>query len=261
MKNAIRRAAASGALPSALLAHQSLAQNQHQHIPIPAADDPMVILLDQIFRGLKDIHEIPFEEVEVINDSGGEQAYGELTVRGIRELKHRMLPNPGGHREVFVDLGSGCGKSVIQVAKEWTLDGVVKAIGIELSKTRHDVGQAGLQRVDDSELRARVQLVQADMLVCPHLEDATLIYVASLLFDDDFMSRLGSRLAALPNVHCVASLRQFPLGSLPGFTEDPSNVQSSLADRVEVTWGAAHVFIYRRPRTREDMNLMATIIK
>jgi hypothetical protein len=82
------------------------------------------------------------------------------------------------------------------------------------------------------------------------------VYCASLLFDDAFMARLASRLASLPRVRMIATLTRFPAGTSldDGFEEDPSNASRSddpqtLRERVEVTWGAARVYLYRRRGT------------
>ena len=89
------------------------------------------------------------------------------------------------------------------------------------------------------------------MIACDGCEDATLIYVASLLFDDAFMSMLGARLARLPHLRTIATLSRFPPGSLPGFVDDernfaPDEDAAVLRERLEVTWGAARVFVYHK---------------
>jgi hypothetical protein len=234
--------------------------------PRPSEDDNTVCLLERLFQGLSDGHEISQKDTDAIEASGGHVAYGELTIRGMRELLRLMQPCSTPSRmkssvsqqageEVFYDLGSGRGASVVQAAIEWPVD---RAVGVELAPSRDEVGRAALERArssEDADLReacARVELRRGDMTACVGCEDATLVYVASLLFDDDFMLRLASRLAALPRVRCIASLRPFPAGSLgPSFVADLANSHAdddpcTLADRVEVTWGRARVYLYRR---------------
>lgn len=206
-------------------------------------------LLNTLYSDLPDIHEIPIADIRTIDASGGHQAYGELTVRGVREVQKLLLPTPN---DCFVDLGSGAGRCVLQAALEWPCH---SAIGVELSESRHLVGCRALARAPP-ELRARVVLLQEDMLACRKLEEATIVYCASLLFDDAFMARLASRLASLPRVRMIATLTRFPAGTSleDGFEEDPSNASRSddpqtLRERVEVTWGAARVYLYRRRGT------------
>ena len=199
-------------------------------------------VLAQLYHGLEDPHDIPADEARAIDDSGGHEAYGELTARGVRAVRAMLRPQ---HGDVVYDLGSGAGRAVLQTALEW--HEISRAVGIELSDTRHAVGAAALARAPAS-LRARASLRRADMLL-DGCRDANLVYVASLLFDEAFMRRLGAVLAAAPRLRSVATLREFPPGSLPGFVPDESNRARDadmLDERVEVTWGAARVYLYHR---------------
>ena len=102
-------------------------------------------------------------------------------------------------------------------------------------------GLAALARADAATAR-RVQLQQADIIETG-AGDATIGYVASLLFDEKFMARLGAKLDAAPRLRTLVSLEPFPPGSLRSFELDAAE-----HPRVEVTWGAAHVYVYSRRR-------------
>lgn len=210
------------------------------------ADARAEATMADMYGGLPDIHDISGDEQRVIDHSGGHQAYGELTMRGARAVQALLLPQ---QNDVFYDLGSGAGRLVVQAALEWPCH---RAVGLELAQSRHRVGELALSRAAP-HVRQRVSLRCEDMIACARCEDATLVYVASLLFDDAFMSQLGERLSELPRLRAIASLRRFPPDSLPGFVEDERNFASgtdaaTLRDRVEVTWGAARVFLYWRER-------------
>ncbi len=202
-------------------------------------------LMDSIYAGLPDVHSLPISEERAIEASGGHDAYGELTERGVREVRSLLRPGPG---DIFADLGSGAARCVIQAASEWPIH---RAVGVELSATRHAVGVAALARAPD-EVRARVELRHECVLQTASLRDVSMVYCASLLFDDAFMRRLGARLRHLPRLRVIASLRRFPLGALgDGWADDEGNFASDEAvvgasERVEVTWGAARVFLYHR---------------
>ena len=114
-----------------------------------APDDVTKATLDTLYADLPTGDEIPIDDLRAIDDSGGHEAYGELTIRGMRELRPRLAP---GRDDVFYDLGSGVGRSVMQAAMERP---VARAIGVELSATRDDVGQRALSRVQDAALRER----------------------------------------------------------------------------------------------------------
>ena len=214
-------------------------------------DDATLAALELLYKGLPNGDEIPFNELVEIDASGGHEAYGELTVRGMRELRAHLVPRLG---DVFYDLGSGRGASVVQAAMEWP---VARAVGVELATSRDAVGQSALSRMEDPSLRDRIALRRGDIIACDGCEDATIVYVASLLFDDAFMVRLGHRLAELPNLRTVATLRRFPPEALPAFEEAPQNAgrdedEQVMRSRIEVTWGAARVFVYERRESAAD---------
>ena len=194
--------------------------------------------IQRLYAGVADIHEIPAAETAEIDASGGHDAYGELTEKGVRAVLKLLAPRPG---DVFVDLGSGAGRMCFQVALEWPE--IACSRGVELSGSRHAAGLAALARADAATAR-RVQLQQADIIETG-AGDATIGYVASLLFDEKFMARLGARLDAAPRLRRLVSLEPFPPGSLTSFELDAAE-----HPRVEVTWGAAHVYVYSR-RTDE----------
>ena len=86
------------------------------------------------------------------------------------------------------------------------------------------------------------------------MNDCTHAYIACLTFDDAFMEWLGARLAALPRLRTIATLKRFPTHAATGETQgqegvrfEDAYVEDATACRtVEVTWGAAVVHVYRR---------------
>ena len=199
-----------------------------------AAEDHVSTVLQALYDGVPDIHEVPLADLQAIDSSGGHEAYGELTIRGVREIRELLKPQ---RDDVFVDLGSGAGRCVLQAALEWPCR---SCIGVELSESRHRAGEVALARAG-SAVQERVRLYHDDLLCCPACEEASIVYVASLLFDDAFMTKLGARLAALPKLRTVVTLTRFPAGALPDeFVEDSRNFACSehpsvLRERVEVT--------------------------
>ncbi|KAL1510563.1 hypothetical protein AB1Y20_006864 [Prymnesium parvum] len=214
-----------------------------------ALADPVESQLAAIYAGLPDVHDLPADEILAVEASGGHEAYGELTPAGVREVLARLGASAG---DVLADLGSGCGRMVLQCALEspW-----LRAVGVELSPTRHRVAveaRRQCERMAGAHTARRITLLEGDMLspqLAGALDDATIVYVASLLFDDSFMQRLGRMLAERPRVRAIATLSRFPSGALPGFREDESNFppdEQVLDRRVEVTWGAARVYLYHK---------------
>ena len=187
-----------------------------------------------IYSSLPDVHAIPETEEDTIDATGGHEGYGEVTSHATTALL-RLLPlSP--EDDAFYDLGAGAGRVVTQLA----LLGY-RAVGIELSPTRHAVAVEALRRVPAPH---RGEARQDDLLGAD-LMDATVAFVAGLLFDDAFMRRLGRKLEALPRLRAIATLRPFPPDAwarlqAAGFAE------RGAGHDLACTWGTATVYVYVR---------------
>ena len=80
-------AAAAGATATAIGLGMSSACLRREPL---AHDDVTNAALDAMYAGLDNGDEIPIGEVRLIDDSGGHEAYGELTLRGVRELRGKL---------------------------------------------------------------------------------------------------------------------------------------------------------------------------
>lgn len=153
--------------------------------------------------------------------------YGEITSTGARQLFYHMglLTNEelsSSSSVVFMDWGSGTGKLVAQACLE--LDHITRAIGIEFSKSRHDVACLSKEKLiqaillDDPRMGTmvdqRLQLQHGDFFNYD-TSDATHVYISSLCFPPEMMQRLEQKICN-PSSHleCVASLRKFPTLSI-----------------------------------------------
>ena len=174
------------------------------------------------------------EEAQVDAVGGaGAHGYGEVTVVGVRQLAARLALSAA---DVFVDAGSGTGRVVLQVAREF---GVRRAVGIELSPSRHFLA---LEAMAASTVADRVQFVCADCAglrlwtrggvggvggdgatatAGAPLADATVVFACSLLYPDALMARLARCIEVCSSIRIVASLRRFGRahGGLRGFVE------------------------------------------
>ena len=191
--------------------------------------------MNSMFAGLPDVHVIPEAEEDVIDDSGGHEGYGELTVQGTTTLLRAVGLDV---RDTFYDLGSGAGRVVVQLALERP---GVRAVGVELAPTRHDVACTALSRLEQPH---RCEARLGDLLAA-RCDDATVVFVAGLLFDDSFMRRLAAKLADLPKLRAIATLRRFPPDAqarLAGAGFEERAAKPWLA----CTWGDAQVHVYER---------------
>jgi Histone methylation protein DOT1 len=151
--------------------------------------------------------------------------YGEVTTIGARQLFYHMgltavTRDDDDDGMVFMDMGSGVGKLVIQAYME--LPRLDHAIGIELAPIRHQYALSAWQELELSavEVRnsrkdilvreARLELLEGDIFEAD-VSEVTHLYIASLCFSDSMMERLAAKLdKEATRLQCVATLRNFP---------------------------------------------------
>ena len=186
--------------------------------------------------------------------------YGEITSDGMSSLGRRVRIGPS---DVFVDLGSGCGRAVLQAVEQF---GCKSACGIELGRARHELAlqaRDGLQVHLASKVRFLCgDCAASELWLRSPLTDATVVYIASLCFDEALMQRLSERVAASPRVRTVATLKRFEGGIGGGFVAiDPP-------EACEMSWTALRpdehgdggttqaVYIYARYTDTFDLRTM-----
>jgi SAM-dependent methyltransferase len=195
-----------------------------------------------------DGYQIPVEEIDGLDDLMGSEGvgqrpstYGEITELGSRQLFHYMglglnsetsenSGNIGGEEEVFVDLGCGNGKLLLQAYME--LPNVCRILGIELAKARftaaiqaweklksdatdirlgvdgRDLVHANPDNGDDADTIVDIQ--EGDLFEMD-ISTATHVYIASLCFTDDMMRRLAQKLVDEGRkLKVVGTLKPFP---------------------------------------------------
>jgi hypothetical protein len=193
-------------------------------------------------------------DLEAIAKLGGPIAntYGEITADGMESLGKRALLGPS---DVFADLGSGCGRAVIQAVEQFDC---AAACGIELGRARHEVAMQLYNALPPE--RANLIEFICDDCAAPDawqqwpLADATVVYASSLCFGDELMHRLAAQLAASSRVRFVATLRRFDGGLGGGFVPigfEPCEMSwTALALRSEGQrdrWKKCSVYLYARP--------------
>jgi hypothetical protein len=206
------------------------------------------------------VNDITDSTNESIDIHPNPMTYGEVTLLGARQLlyylglgKHACQRKPQRDNQegkstaqdaIFVDLGMGKGKLVVQAFLEHATS-LKSVIGIELDVTRYNEAVQLRQNIprhllrspspDDNEeiLSTDLLLYQGDMFDLD-LSHATHIYVASLCFTSDMMHRLGDKLfSANATTHhrlqTVATLQPFP---------DTAFRSYDRMEYVEMTWTA-----------------------
>jgi hypothetical protein len=183
--------------------------------------------------------------------SGGLTAelYGEISCAGVSSVFASELLQPIIARSsfTFVDLGSGTGKIVTLVAIDHTQ--CRRAVGVELSETRHSAGEAALAEgvgrgwITTSQ-RARICLQHRKALDADTRE-ATIVYLANYAFSDALSQRIADSVLsveAAPQLEVVLSLREF---------KSPERCSLVLAAKLtaQMSWTRSQdVFVYTRRR-------------
>lgn len=155
-------------------------------------------LMDTIYVGANGFL-IPQQEKDSISTRGGAPTYGEIKYPSLQTLLNDLNIKED---DVFYDLGSGVGKTVIQAHLNFPFK---KTVGIELAPTRHKQAEAVADKLKNRMLEFR----QDDMLETD-LSDATVIYLCSTCFSDELMNKLLNKFAKLKNGLVVITLKELP---------------------------------------------------
>lgn len=173
------------------------------------------------------------QERKTIEDAGGNATYGEIKPESIAQLLHYLKFH---YEDVFFDLGSGIGKACVQVV----LTTPAKAVGIELSDTRHHIAQKAKE-----ELLTKNILIDTNKLLFfnenilnADLSEGTVFFLCSTCFSDELMFSITKKLAALNKMIRVATLRQLA---------DTGDFELIKTFNLPMTWSASSsVYIYKR---------------
>lgn len=192
--------------------------------PIPVWTEPKYIaankkLMDGLYVGISGFaRRITPEEQEFIKGTYTKKTYvyGEILYDSLQTI----LDNEHfGPNDVFYDLGSGMGKVVTQV---YLNTPVKKAVGVELSHTRHagamemfkELKQtdAYKERLRNGKTR-RVMAFQEKDFLKANIDDATIIYMCSTCFPPELLEKLLEKFEKINRL----GLRIITLKELPDY--------------------------------------------
>lgn len=189
-------------------------------------------------------------------DKARELTYGEVTALGVQQFLD-AVPVGLGDDDVFFDLGSGVGKSVLQV---YLTTEVKRASGVELAQSRHQHGinaLAVLRSVapaeavtasDDDSLFVldgrELSLTHGDVLTAD-ISGGTVFFVSSLAFPDFVLRGVQDRLVA-----------EMPPGTVAAFSQKIRGCHRGLAFlkplRIAMSWqknSPMYLYIVTTPQT------------
>ncbi|EGD83452.1 hypothetical protein PTSG_04059 [Salpingoeca rosetta] len=213
--------------------------------PLVANEASLYKLLHAIYNdldadyGIAGFAALSDQEEDDIDESGGHSAYGEILPQGVTAVMQAIQPHPGF---VFYDLGSGLGKMAMQVFLQFQAG---KACGVELAQTRHEAAQKALARLTKmlGTDPVNLQFVHGDIMKAD-VRDADVVYLASLCFEEPFLTALASRLVGdAPRMSVLISIQ--PISEAASDFHAQFKLETVL--NVPMSWGNADVHVYRRP--------------
>lgn len=145
-------------------------------------------------------------KLDILRSSRSSATYGELTQTGARNLIRHLDPKP---QDVFLDIGSGVGKLVLQAAMSV---GMRQCVGIERVRARHEYAVAALEyaRQNTCLKTDNVVFEFGNALDCD-LSRATKVFMCSTCFSPSFLTRVARKLAKCVAPVTVVTLREFEL--------------------------------------------------
>lgn len=165
-------------------------------------------IFNRIFKDLSGFS-IPKNEETLIKQSKGDPLYGEITLASMDKILKKFNLKEDDN---FYDLGSGVGKFIIYASVNSNLK---KAIGIELSSSRHDEANIALKRALEffPQIKNKCKFLNQDILTAT-IQKPAVIYTCSTAFSNKFMKELIAKLALIKNSFYLVSLQELPKNSV-----------------------------------------------
>jgi precorrin-6B methylase 2 len=173
-----------------------------------------------------------FGTSDVIQDTNSnvDTTYGEIMEEGVSLILSKLNLT---EQDVFLDLGSGAGRVVLQVFLEKN----IKSIGIEFIEKRYKMAEESLRQLHEKINASKVHFIKGDFFT-ENWSNATCIFMCNTCFTEDVMDKIMARLGSCKKLRYVIMLKQ--LDSKPDWLEVVESFQ------VPVTWiDQTNVTIYK----------------
>jgi 2-polyprenyl-3-methyl-5-hydroxy-6-metoxy-1,4-benzoquinol methylase len=138
------------------------------------------------YAGLSGYDTTPDEEQSLKSDDC-DPTYGELVFAGVTDMVKILGIRPSDH---FVDIGSGVGKLVLQVAMQTG----AHCTGVELCRSRFDQAVQAMNYCQTYNYTPHVRFVHANATLLKY-ETATIVYMCSTCFNPNMILRVVERLS------------------------------------------------------------------
>lgn len=138
----------------------------------------------------------------------GNLTYGEMLYPSVKKVLKKLEPPSNS---IFLDLGSGLGKFVLQVFMQTSLS---KVIGIEFRSELSELSNKAVQFVHRDfpffwEKNRELKMIAGDFLK-EDWEGANIVYACSTCFRPELLVAIGDRINQVLSVQQVLTLRPLP---------------------------------------------------
>lgn len=173
-----------------------------------------------------------------------ETTYGTLTYNGIQKIINKLQTFSfiDFNSDIFYDLGSGCGESLITF---WLLTGMTSR-GIELVPNRLHISEIAIDQIKQQlpNIPETPIAVRQGDITQPLYMDANIIYVSNLCLHEDTNRRLFEQIMRLPNIKAVIFSKEPTLSR-----EKQSQMQKKFPNQIQIqadqSWEKdSYVYIY-----------------
>ncbi len=166
-------------------------------------------ILNSTYSILPNGYRISPEDRGQIDPNGKGAVYGEMIPEGMNIILDGLNLS---EEDTFIDLGSGVGKVVIQVALSRP---ALKVKGIELSKERFSSSISAKDFIKKFMLHEekklwedKVEFIHGDILK-EQMRDVTCAFMCSTCFSDNVIDQCAYRLLESPKLRLIATLSRF----------------------------------------------------
>jgi len=185
--------------------------------------------LDMIYCDINKVHQDVVRHDRSVSESNGEIFYAD-----INKLLSKVT---FAEHDVFVDLGAGLGKMVLQV---YLQTAVKEVYGIEILSDLHAKAILAAKRVQqdmrDFNAGKKLTFLCGDFFEID-FQMATILFINAICFGQDIMIKLGQIINTIPRIHTVITLR--PMNNLKRLF-----LKNTLY--LEGSWDSALCYIYQK---------------
>jgi hypothetical protein len=146
-----------------------------------ASDEDLVFVSDDFVKNLKEIYPSAKHDAKNLRNSYKDKiiTYGEIEYDGIQNIFEHLHSINERKINNFVDIGSGRGKIPLYMA---ALSNILKSVGIELVKERHDDALEIKNQLNEfEEIINKVNIIN----LSDHIEGKTLVWLSNLCFPEE----------------------------------------------------------------------------